>query len=299
MQKGRESASNGDRARVAPPSAPRSAVDRALRAASAAARGAYRAKRSAQRAARRAVMLRGLEDAVFGSRMPDPATLIAAAGWSRDPIDRFCLRCGTTLVPFEDRRGGCSACRGRPHPYASLLRLGRYAPPLSQWVPAIKRRAWARMADALGRDLGLQAREACASELMRRPDTVVFIPTHPLRRLLRGIDHSERLARAAAVELGVPCVRALRVRLALRQTGGGRSHRLERSGRFAVTRAGRSVQGRTVLLVDDVRTTGSTLGEASRLLRAAGAVWVMAACVAATDPPGRHSDRRSAERTPS
>jgi len=272
---------------------------RALRAASAAARSAYRAERGARRCAQRAIMLRGLEAAIFGSRMPDPVALIAAAGWSRDPIDRFCLRCGTTLVRFEDRRGGCSACRGRPHAYASLVRLGRYAPPLSQWVPAIKRRAWARMADRLGRELGLQVRDACGSELMRCPDAVVFIPTHPLRRLLRGIDHSERLARAVAAELGIPCVRALRVRLALRQTGGGRSHRLERGGRFAVTRAGRSLGGKAVLLVDDVRTTGSTLGEASRLLRAAGASSLLAACVAATDPPGRHGDRRAAERAPS
>ena len=272
------------------------ASDRALLAASAAARSAYRAERRARRAARRAVMLRGLEAAIFGSRMPDPVGLIAAAGWSRDPIDRFCLRCGTTLVPFEDRRGGCAACRGRSHASASLVRLGRYAPPLSQWVPAIKRRGWARMADRLGRELGMQVREACASEPMRRPDAVVFIPTHPLRRLLRGIDHSERIGRAVADELGVPCIRALRVRLALRQTGGGRAHRLDRSGRFAVTRAVRSVRGRTVLLVDDVRTTGSTLGEASRLLRRAGATSVVAACVAATDPPGRPRDRRSAER---
>jgi predicted amidophosphoribosyltransferase len=266
---------------------------RALRAASAVARSVYRAERAARRAAQRAIMLRGLEDAIFGSRMPDPAALIAAAGWSRDEVDRFCIRCGTTLVPFEDRRDGCSACRGRTLPYASLVRLGRYAPPLSQWVPAIKRRAWVRMADCLGRELGAQVRDACASESMRQPDAVAFIPTHPIRRLLRGIDHSERLASAVAAELGVPCVRALRVRLALRQTGGGRGHRLDRSGRFAVTRAGRRLSGRTVLVVDDVRTTGSTLAEASRLLRAAGIAWMVAACVAATDPPGRHGDRRS------
>jgi predicted amidophosphoribosyltransferase len=265
---------------------------RALRAASAAARRAHRAERAARRAAQRAIMLRGLEDAIFGSRMPDPGALIAAAGWSRDPIDRFCLRCGTTLVPFEDSRGGCSACRGRALPYAALVRIGRYAPPLSQWVPTIKRRAWGRMADRLGRELGEQVRDACGAGLAQRPDAVTFIPTHPLRRLLRGIDHSERLARAVSAELGAPCVRALRVRLALRQTGGGRTHRVDRGGRFAMTRAGLRLAGKTVLLVDDVRTTGSTLAEAARLLKSSGMTRVVAACTAATDPPGRHGDRR-------
>ncbi|MBI1303752.1 MAG: hypothetical protein GC172_08185 [Phycisphaera sp.] len=286
MRREEETATEADRRAHA-------AAARALRAASEAARADYRVRRAAQRAAQRAVMLRGLEETLFGSRMPDPASLIVAAGWTRDSMNRFCLRCGTTLVPFEDRRGGCSACRGRALSYAALVRLGRYAPPLSQWVPAIKRRAWSRMADALGCELGAQVRDACTADLMELPQAVAFIPTHPLRRLLRGIDHSERLARSVALELGVPCVRALRARLALRQTGGGRGHRIERGGRFVATRAARGLRGKTVLLVDDVRTTGSTLAEAASLLRASGVCRVTAACAAATDPPGRHGERRA------
>jgi len=264
-----------------------------LHAASEGARAAQRRACGEARAQRRATMLKGLEDGLFGSRMPDPIALVAACGWKRDRLDRFCGRCGVTLVPFEDKVGGCVACRRRRLPHGAFIRLGRYAPPLSQWVPAVKRRAWIRMADHLGRELGEQARDAVDAGLLAPPAAVVFVPLHWVRRLLRGIDHSRRIATAVAKQLGVPCVPALRARLAVRQTGGTRGHRLGQEGRFAATSAAAGLRGKAVLLVDDVRTTGGTLAEAVSALRLSGVAEVFVACVAATDPPGRRAPPES------
>ena len=268
--------------------------EHALARATAIARCAHRMIGKEERAARRAVLLRGLESALFGSRMPDARILLSTARWSREPIDAACPRCGTTRARFEHVRGGCAECRHRKLAFCGLVRLGRYAPPLSQWTPAIKQRAWQGMADALGVELGRQVRDAIAAELQPQPSVVTYVPTHWLRRMLRGIDHGRMLAEAVARELGIEVQPLLRVDLLPRQTGSGRRTRASKSGRFRCWggRRGRLAPqfiDATVLLIDDVRTTGATLAEAADALRAGGAGGVVAACCAAVDPPNRSS----------
>jgi predicted amidophosphoribosyltransferase len=116
-------------------------------------------------------------------------------------------------------------------------------------------------------------------------DVVTWAPTTPRRRRRRGGDHAERLARAVAAELGLPCRRLL-----VRRPGpaqAGRDALARRTGPPLVA-ARRAPPG--VLLVDDVVTTGGTVASASRALRAAGARRVVVACAARTPPRrDRHS----------
>lgn len=119
----------------------------------------------------------------------------------------------------------------------------------------------------------LLARMWLDSECLRDADAIVPVPLHPDRYAERGHNQAEVIARALAVRIGLPVeANALaRVRAgAKRRIGAGRDARaVESAGAFRA--ATRLVSGKRVLLVDDVFTTGATLGACAVALREAGA----------------------------
>ena len=279
-----------------------------------------RGRGAASRLPRGAASLRGLERTLLGSRMPSAELACASIGWTREPLTDACRRCGATRVRLESSEGGCGECRGRRLEVAAVVRLGRYAPPLSRWMPAIKSHAWKDMAHRMGRELGGQVADAIDGGRIVRPDIVVPMPVHWARRLLRGIDHAGELAEAVATELACPCRHVLVAACASRQSGRGRAARSANGGRFRVVSdptdsrvrgwlsiasramglpwtwpmAGRrsAWTGLDILLIDDVRTTGTTSEEAACLLRAAGAKSVTLGVCAVADAPRRASLHR-------
>ena len=104
-------------------------------------------------------------------------------------------------------------------------------------------------------------------------ELVTFVPMHPWRRLRRGLNQSEVLAVWMAKRLGLPCRGVLnRTRNTVQQaklTGEERQKNLKDA-----FRADESVNGKRVLLVDDVFTTGATALECAKALRQAGATSV-------------------------
>ena len=109
---------------------------------------------------------------------------------------------------------------------------------------------------------------------------VTAVPTSPQRYHERGYNPAEHLARVVARQLGLP-YRALLLRLSVtHQIGQSRSQRLRQIKGAFYPRGRRLVEGASVLIVDDVLTTGATLEEAARVLRVSGADLVWAAAVA-------------------
>jgi predicted amidophosphoribosyltransferase len=98
---------------------------------------------------------------------------------------------------------------------------------------------------------------------------LVGIPTTPRRRLQRGVDGGHFLAQGLALHWGVPALPLLRQIAGDSQRGRGRLDRLQASGRFRV-RSSKLLSDHSVLLVDDVITTGATLADVAKSMHAAG-----------------------------
>jgi ComF family protein len=112
-------------------------------------------------------------------------------------------------------------------------------------------------------------------------DALVPVPLHSRRERKRGYNQARLLARVAGRSAGVPVEEVLlRIRPTDQQVGlDAQSRRANVRGAFA-TGDGAEIAGRRFVLVDDVLTTGSTLGSCAETLVAGGAAWVGAVTLA-------------------
>jgi ComF family protein len=115
----------------------------------------------------------------------------------------------------------------------------------------------------------------------RRFDVVVPVPLHPTRKRERGFNQAELLVELLSAHAGLTMSNALeRIRYTTTQTAFDRTERMENLHNAFRLRKKAHVRGLRVLLIDDVLTTGSTLSECARVLKAAGAISVHAATAA-------------------
>jgi len=127
--------------------------------------------------------------------------------------------------------------------------------------------------------------EARTAELARLPrDTwIAPVPLHWFRRLHRGYNQAEALALGLSKRLGLPIHQLLkRVRATDRLAHQKASERIAAMRDAFSARAGLCLEGRTILLVDDILTTGATAGAAARALKKAGAKRVVAVVLGRT-----------------
>jgi ComF family protein len=109
---------------------------------------------------------------------------------------------------------------------------------------------------------------------------VVPVPTASSRRRQRGYDQAELIARQLAKLCGLRYTKLLRRRGNSRQVGSSRQlRRLQLADAFYLTHPS-MVRGQSVLLIDDVLTTGATLEAAGQVVKQAGSKRVMAAVFA-------------------
>ncbi|MFW5420253.1 ComF family protein [Nocardiopsis sp. CNT-189] len=204
------------------------------------------------------------------------------------PGGRVCAECADALAPRPHR---CAAREGCPPAWAA----GRYTGADRALLLAYKHRRIRSLAGPLAARL---ARAARAAAPRAGPLLLVPVPARPRGVRRRGYDPVALLARRAAELLDAPArpvraVPALRqARAVADQVGLGRAERYGNLRGALAARPGRLARagGRRVLLVDDVLTTGATLAEAARALRAAGAAVHGAAVLAER---GRRTASRS------
>lgn len=192
----------------------------------------------------------------------------------------ICPICG---VPFysEGADHYCEACLRRPPAYDCIRALYHYEGPVSAAVHAYKFGNTIRLAGSLGRAMGQYA----VGWLGHNPEYLtVPVPLYPGRLRKRGFNQSALLARhvARAASMGLDLYTFRRVKDTPAQSRlGKQARRRNVRGAFVVTDPAKFA-GKTVVLVDDVATTGSTLHECAVVLKKAGADAVLCLVFART-----------------
>jgi ComF family protein len=200
----------------------------------------------------------------------------------------YCQLCGRPLRGARTDTVGvavrdtvvCRDCASGGRFFTLARAVGVYDGVLKDFVHAIKFHGRRELVEGIG---VLMARVAAREKAMRTSQLLVPVPLHPKRLAERGYNQAELLARTVGSCLGLPTRTALaRSILTGEQNKLGRRQRHDNlRGAFVVPHP-IEVAGKSILLVDDVITTGATANECSRALLRAGAatVRVLAAAVA-------------------
>lgn len=117
----------------------------------------------------------------------------------------------------------------------------------------------------------LMAARVITTDFPRKLDAIIPVPLHSQRQRSRGYNQSHLLAKVIGDKLGVPftATTLTRTRNTPPQSLLRQHYRLQNlTGAFRVDKV---IPGKTVLLVDDVMTTGTTVSECAEVLRKAGA----------------------------
>jgi ComF family protein len=189
----------------------------------------------------------------------------------------FCSSCRT---PFQnafplDANGRCALCRSGLRGFDAAYSFGAYEGVLRELIHLCKYGKIKTLAWPLS---GLLAQALPRDETF---DAVAPVPLYWRRRLQRGFNQAELLARGLSRRTGIPVIRALRrLRPTPAQAGLSNSARRENvSQAFGA----RGVQGKRILLIDDVMTTGATAASCAAALKQAGARRVSLLTVARVD----------------
>jgi len=208
--------------------------------------------------------------------------LICQACW--DSMERWeaqsCQRCGIRLqAPVQDPML-CPKCRIPDWDCADIRAIGPFKAPLADAVHLLKysdRRS-------VVKKLSLFMEQSLAgAEQYRTADLILSVPLHPARKRERGYNQAQLLAQALGNLLGKPCPENIiaRARHTKTQTKLNKQQRLENVKDLFTVRKPEQVKGKTIILVDDVLTTGATIGSCAQALLAAGASKVLALTAAA------------------
>lgn len=186
--------------------------------------------------------------------------------------NRACVICGETSGIVCGRcSAGFDVSAPRSVPYVvQVTSLGAYEGALRELVVRAKYQSDRRLLRWAGSQLAAQVGDEPF-------DVVTWMPGSSTGWARRGYAPAKVLARSLGRSLGVPVTRHLARGRDAAQVGRDRAHRLLGP---AVRSLDRSLQGATVLLVDDVCTTGASLSAAADLLLATGAERVDAAVMA-------------------
>ncbi len=189
-------------------------------------------------------------------------------------IENCCVRCGTPL-PSD---GYCPNCKNTHRFFEKNCAAAEYSGRIKDMILKYKFGGRKYLASAMA---GLL--ETALNRLGESADLLVPVPSSPERIKKRGFDHTALLAGKLSLLCGIETSGGVlkRISESKPQIESAKSERLSNLER--VFEADKSVEGMSVILVDDVITTGATLNECARALKESGASAVYGIPVAAAE----------------
>ena len=178
----------------------------------------------------------------------------------------LCPQCG---LPATHSHLPCGRCLQKPLPWQRLVTVADYAPPLSPLIHQLKFSRRSEIASALSRLLLLEVLHARRTTGLQLPDRIISVPLWQRRHWRRGFNQSDLLCQPLSRWRATATQHFLNARL--------RKHNLKNAFRLELP-----VQGRHMVIVDDVVTTGSTVAEIAQLLLRNGAATVQVWCLCRT-----------------
>jgi ComF family protein len=206
-----------------------------------------------------------------GCLVDAPGTLCADCWAGLDFLaPPYCAVCGFPFE-FEAQEGAlCTACAARPPAFGRARAVFRYDETSRRLILTFKHGDRTDAAPAFARWL-LRA----GAEVLAEADLLVPVPLHWTRLFQRRYNQAALLAKSVGLATGLPVAPTVLMRRRRTPSQGGLNASARRRnvrGAFALRPAGAPrLKGRNVVLIDDVLTTGATVGECARVLRGAGA----------------------------
>lgn len=185
-----------------------------------------------------------------------------------------CPRCALPTPHAEV----CGRCLKHPPHFDYAVAAFSYSFPANQLIKALKFNEQLILVNFLADELALR--------VIQRPDFLLALPLHPLRLRARGFNQSQLLAQRISTKLGIPILSpgCLRTRDTAPQSSLPWKER-DKNMRHAFSLAPQiEVAGKHIAIVDDVMTTGASVGELAATLKQAGATKVGVCVVARTLP---------------
>jgi ComF family protein len=172
----------------------------------------------------------------------------------------------------------CGRCLKHPPAFDHTVPAFSYKFPLDKLIQALKYSERLILVNFLA--------DALTRRITSRPDCIVALPLHPTRLRERGFNQSLLLARRISRHLGIPLLAHTceRIRNTPPQSSLPWKERDKNMRKAFSCKSGADVRGKHVAIVDDVMTTGASIGELARALKQAGANEVSAWVVARTLP---------------
>jgi len=212
-----------------------------------------------------------------------PPACVACHQKLDDGKDMLCERCQSLIKPVEPgscpkcgsilEDGACETCRQTRFDFELSRSVYHYEEPLPTMIHALKYRGHTKAAGFLATAMAAYIND---NKEFKACDYITAVPLHPVRIRERGYNQSELIARKVSKLTGIRYIKATsRRRYTASQTFLHRDQRLKNLRGAFKPMKNSALNGSSVILLDDVFTTGSTLNEISKSLHSAGVARVL------------------------